>query len=58
MKMPPAKVAIALNSASQLEHEITSCFLLRHEISESPRNRQKSVVEWRVYGQLAQLTSE
>ena len=42
-------VVIALNSASQLEHETTSCFLLRHEISESPRNEQKPVVERRVY---------
>jgi len=32
-------VTIALNSASQLEHETTSCFLFSHEISESPRNK-------------------
>jgi len=46
-------VAIALNSASQLKLETTSCFLLRHEISESPRNKQKPTVEQWVYGQPA-----
>lgn len=45
-------------SASVEEHATTSCFLLHHEINESPRNKQNLVVDWFVVGSPIQSASE
>ena len=48
----------ALYSASAELLEMVGCFLVRHEIRESPRNRQKPITYLLEIGQVAQSESE